>query len=240
MDVVLINSSYNDTNHLIMDSQMKRVTEMLPLGVCYLATELEVEGFEVQVLDMAVLEEVEIREELEALVKKPPKCVGISSSTLSYVAAMEVATFLKNNLGMDYPIFMGGYHVTFEYAEALKSHMVDVVIRGEGEEVIGKVVDCLGDHRPKSSLYEIPGLSFLVNEKIYSTDPDILRVKDLDKIPIPKRSYLRTDLYRNTGTIISSRGCVGKCQFCAAGAFGAIRTRSARSEERRVGKECRL
>ena len=83
MDVVLINSSYNDTNHLIMDSQMKRVTEMLPLGVCYLATELEVEGFEVQVLDMAVLEEVEIREELEALVKKPPKCVGISSSTLS-------------------------------------------------------------------------------------------------------------------------------------------------------------
>lgn len=227
MDVVLINSSYNDTNHLIMDSQMKRVTEMLPLGVCYLATELEVEGFEVQVLDMAVLEEAEIRKELEALVKKPPKCVGISSSTLSYVAAMEVATFLKNNLGMDYPIFMGGYHVTFEYAEALKSHMVDVVIRGEGEEVIGKVVDCLGDHRPKSSLYEIPGLSFLVNEKIYSTDPDILRVKDLDKIPIPKRSYLRTDLYRNTGTIISSRGCVAKCQFCAAGAFGAIRTRSA-------------
>lgn len=144
MDVVLINSSHNDTNHLIMDSQMKRVTEMLPLGVCYLATELEIEGFEVQVLDMMVLEKAEIKKELEALVKAPPKCVGISSSTLSYVAAMEVATFLKDKLGMDYPIFMGGYHVTFEYAEALKSNMVDVVIRGEGEEVIGRVVDCLG------------------------------------------------------------------------------------------------
>lgn len=227
MDVLLIHSSHNDMNHLIMDSQMKRVTEMLPLGVCYLATELELEGFEVQVLDMAVLDKNEIKEALETLVKDPPNCIGISSSTLSYVAAMETATFLKAELGPEYPIFMGGYHVTFEYEEALKSNMVDVVIRGEGEEVIGKVVDILGNHKPKSCLCDIPGLSFLVDGEAYSTAPDILRVKNLDKIPIPKRSYLRTDLYRNTGTIISSRGCVAKCQFCAAGAFGAIRTRSA-------------
>ena len=227
MDVVLINSSHNSTNHLIMDSQMKRVTEMLPLGICYLATELETEGFEVQVFDMAVLEENEIKEVLETLVKSPPKCIGISSSTLSYLAAMEVAAFLKNRLGMDYPIFMGGYHVTFEYTDALKSKMVDVVIRGEGEEVIGSVVDCLGNHKARSFLCEIPGLSFLLNGEIYSTAPHILRVMDLNKIPIPRRDYLKTDLYRNTGTIISSRGCVAKCQFCAAGAFGAIRTRSA-------------
>ncbi|MDE5825261.1 MAG: B12-binding domain-containing radical SAM protein, partial [Lachnospiraceae bacterium] len=56
---------------------------------------------------------------------------------------------------------------------------------------------------------------------------DILRVKDLDRLPIPKRNYFKSELYRNKGTIISSRGCVAKCQFCAAGAFGAIRTRSA-------------
>lgn len=227
MDVVLINSSHNDMNHLIMDSQMKRVTEMLPLGVCYLATELEMEGFEVQVLDMAVLSESEIKEALEALIKNPPGCIGISSSTLSYMAAMEVATFLKNRLGVDYPVFMGGYHVTFEYEDASKSKMVDVVIRGEGEEVIGRVVDNLKNHKSKSFLCNIPGLSFLKDDNVYSTAPELLRVKDLDRIPIPKRSYLRTDLYRNTGTIISSRGCVAKCQFCAAGAFGAIRTRSA-------------
>ena len=227
MDTILINSSHNNMNHLIMDSQMKRVTEMLPLGICYLATKLESEGFEVQVLDMAVLEEIEIKAALEALVKTPPKCVGISTSTLSYVAGMEVAAFLKDRLGMDFPVFMGGYHVTFEYTEALKSNLVDVVIRGEGEEVIGRVVDCLGNHKPKSLLCNIPGISFLLDGEMHSTKPDILRVNDLDKIPIPKRSYLRTNLYRNTGTIISSRGCVAKCQFCAAGAFGAIRTRSA-------------
>ena len=227
MDTILINSSHNNMNHLIIDSQMKRVTEMLPLGICYLATKLESEGFEVQVLDMAVLEEIEIKAALEALVKTPPKCVGISTSTLSYVAGMEVAAFLKDRLGMDFPVFMGGYHVTFEYTEALKSNLVDVVIRGEGEEVIGRVVDCLGNHKPKSLLCNIPGISFLLDGEMHSTKPDILRVNDLDKIPIPKRSYLRTNLYRNTGTIISSRGCVAKCQFCAAGAFGAIRTRSA-------------
>lgn len=227
MDVVLINSSHNDMNHLIMDSQMKRVTEMLPLGVCYLATELEMEGFMVQVLDMAVLDENEIKNALEKLVENPPGCIGISSSTLSFVSAMEMASYLKNKLGFDYPIFMGGYHVTFEYKEALKSNMADAVIRGEGEEVIGNVVDILKNHKPKSYLCNIPGLSFLKDGEVYSTAPDILRVKNLDKIPIPKRSYLRTELYRNTGTIISSRGCVAKCQFCAAGAFGAIRIRSA-------------
>lgn len=227
MDVVLINSSHNGVNHLTVDSQMKRVTDMLPLGVCYLATELEMEGFEVRILDMVVLDENEVKEALNELVKNPPRCIGISSSTLSYVTAMEVATFFKNKLGSDYPIFMGGYHVTFEYEETLESNMVDVVIRGEGEEVIGRVVDILGNHKPKSFLCDIPGLSFLKDGEVYSTAPDILRVKDLDKLPIPKRNYFRADVYRNKGTVISSRGCVAKCQFCAAGAFGAIRTRSA-------------
>ncbi|MDE7416831.1 MAG: B12-binding domain-containing radical SAM protein [Lachnospiraceae bacterium] len=227
MDVVLINSSHNGINHLTVDSQMKRVTDMLPLGVCYLATELEMEGFEVRVLDMVVLDENEFKEALKELVEDPPGCIGISSSTLSYVSAMEAATFFKDKLGPDYPVFMGGYHVTFEYEETLKSNMVDVVIRGEGEEVIGRVVDILRNHKSKSFLCDIPGLSFLKDGEVYSTSPDILRVKDLDRLPIPKRNYFKSELYRNKGTIISSRGCVAKCQFCAAGAFGAIRTRSA-------------
>lgn len=227
MDIVLINSSHNGSNHLIIDSQMKRVTEMLPLGVCYLASELELEGFEVSVLDMAVMNDKEILDSLNQLVSTPPKCVGISSSTLSYVAATEAAKFLKEKLGRDYPILMGGYHVTFEYESALKDGVADVVIRGEGEEVIGRVVDILGNKKSKELLHNVEGISFIQDGKIYSTLPELLRVKDLDKVPIPKRSYVKTDLYRNTGTIISSRGCVAKCQFCAAGAFGAIRIRSA-------------
>lgn len=229
MDVVLINSSNNETEKLTIDSQMKRVIDMPPLGICYLATALELKGYSVQVIDMGVLSDEEAREKMNSLIECPPKCIGISSSTLSYNNATKIAQYIKHNLGDEFPIIMGGYHVTFEFEDTLKNGFADVVIRGEGEEAIVKVVDIITKYSFREShkvLYDIEGIAFLDEGRVCVTPPQILRINDLDRIPIPNRDYLDLSAYKNTGTVISSRGCVAKCQFCAAGAFGAIRSRS--------------
>ncbi len=107
----------------------------------------------------------------------------------------------------------------------------DVVVRGEGEQTMQEL---LRAHAEGSSLDDIPGI-------VYRTDPewpDKGRLiytperkfsKDLDSIPFPARELLPNESYIRQGrkkygysitTVMSTRGCPYRCEFCSNVVFG--------------------
>jgi magnesium-protoporphyrin IX monomethyl ester (oxidative) cyclase len=112
---------------------------------------------------------------------------------------------------------VGGYQATLEVDQILaRCPNVDVVVRGEGEEVIKEVVTGI----PYAN---IRGLSYRHGEKIIHNDNHAL--PDVAGIPFPDRSLRRHDYYwrtergvrlgqRSYDTILTTRGCPFKCKFC--------------------------
>jgi magnesium-protoporphyrin IX monomethyl ester (oxidative) cyclase len=111
---------------------------------------------------------------------------------------------------------VGGYQATLEVEHLLNRYPnVDMVVRGEGEEVIRQIV--LGvPHR------DIRGLSYRENGGIVHNE--IHPLPDIAGLPFPERSLRRNDyhftqqgvrLTKHTfDTVLTTRGCPFKCKFC--------------------------
>jgi anaerobic magnesium-protoporphyrin IX monomethyl ester cyclase len=111
---------------------------------------------------------------------------------------------------------VGGYKATQE-VEYLFEHCpnVDMIVRGEGEEIIKQIVTGVP--------YEnIRGLSYRQNERIVHNQ--IHPLPDIKHIPFPDRSLRQHD-YRalvygvrisnhTFDTLLTTRGCPFKCKFC--------------------------
>lgn len=111
---------------------------------------------------------------------------------------------------------VGGYKATQE-VEYLFEHCpnINMVARGEGEEIIQQVV--------KGVPYkDILGLSYRENGRIVHNE--IHPLPDITRIKFPDRSLRRHDYYitqqgvrlskHTFDTILSTRGCPFKCKFC--------------------------
>jgi len=111
---------------------------------------------------------------------------------------------------------VGGYKATLEVDHLFKRcPNIDMVVRGEGEEVIRQVVKGV----PRR---DILGLSHRENGNIVHNA--LQRLPDIKSIPFPDRSLRKHDYYvvqegvrlssRTFDTILSARGCPFKCKFC--------------------------
>ncbi len=131
------------------------------------------------------------------------------------------------------PIVWGGVHPTLLPEQTAASECVDVVVRGEGELVVGRLADKLAAREP---LDDVRGLTYMVDDEITSTpDADLV---DLDSIPVELpydlldlRSY--TTLQAGRIHMQSSRGCPHRCGFCYNTIFNKRRWRG-KSPERVV------
>jgi len=111
---------------------------------------------------------------------------------------------------------VGGRKAT-EEVEYLFKHCpnVDMVVRGEGEEIIRQVVAGV-PHR------EIRGLSYRDNGTLVHNENQAL--PDVAKLPFPDRSLRGHDYYWSQygirlsrltfDTVLTTRGCPFKCKFC--------------------------
>ena len=111
---------------------------------------------------------------------------------------------------------VGGYKATMEVEHLFDCcPNIDMVVRGEGEEIIQQIVKGVPPEN-------IPGLSYRTNGNIVHNENCPL--PDITSIPFPDRSLRRHDynmivqdvrLSRQTfDTILSARGCPFKCKFC--------------------------
>lgn len=197
------------------------------LGLAYIAAFLEKHGYNASIVDMNV-ETIGIDDLLARISSGQYKLVGITATTVQINPALIIAEKIKEKFP-DIKIVMGGPHPNVMLEEVLSSEYVDYVVRGEGELTMLELVK-------GEDLRLILGLSYKVDNKQVHNPPRPV-IEDLDKLPFPARHLLPVDKYSPTPgnykrlpamSMITSRGCPGKCTFCNTDIFGkSIRFRSA-------------
>lgn len=87
----------------------------------------------------------------------------------------------------------------------------DIGIIGETENAIKEILN--KDFNDEKELSKINGIVFKRDDEIVITAPNKARC-DLDELPIPNRDIVNLKDYIDIRSILTSRGCINKCDFC--------------------------
>jgi anaerobic magnesium-protoporphyrin IX monomethyl ester cyclase len=210
------------------------------MGLGYLAGALLAHGYQVDIWDAAVEEEVESFE--GRLARDAYPVVGISAPTPLIVSAWEAAATAKKRGAVT---ILGGPHLTLMPHESMLKPQVDLVVRGEAEQTIIEIMHALEkdtgisrDERPSAPtprLFDpgagwgdILGLSWRDLDGKIRHNPDRPLADDLDAIPFPAHHLFKIERYTNLNpltdgldpdarayTVVTSRGCPYKCTYCS-------------------------
>ncbi len=174
-----------------------------PLGLAYLAGYLKKSQPDV---------EVRICSDIEEFRSMPADLAGISATSPAYQIAIEMAQRIKKERNI--PVILGGAHIS-TFPESLAPSF-DAAVLGEGEvtfsEVVQHYLNQIGS-ASQNDLSDIAGLAIHHDGKIICTSPRS-QVADLDSLPFPLRVWKGIEPHLQW--LFSSRGCPGKCAFCAS------------------------
>ncbi|MEM3958099.1 MAG: radical SAM protein [Thermoproteota archaeon] len=195
-----------------------------PYGIIQLAAylEREVENVEIEVLDCNAqrLDWRGMERRIEAF---NPHIVASSALATcnTYVVARTLETVKKIN--PDILTVTGGQHFTATAQESLEEYpVIDVIVRGEGEQTLAELVKSRIEGTGFSS---IRGISFRNGGEIKHNPPRPL-IENLDALPYPGYHFVKDFVHkyhfsamagRNTpyALVEGSRGCAHRCTFCS-------------------------
>ncbi|MTI44827.1 anaerobic Mg-protoporphyrin IX monomethyl ester oxidative cyclase [Roseibium hamelinense] len=194
-----------------------------PAWVAYLSGSLKNAGFDdIHFLDAMTnhLDDEGIRDGISAVA---PDVIGVTSITPSIYAAEHILE-LAQEVAPNALRMLGGVHATFMYKQVLsEAPWVDVIVRGEGEEIVIDLMKAVAENRWPEDRSKIKGIAFKDDNKIIATAA-ASTVKDLDAID-PDWSILEWDKYTYIplGTRVAipnlARGCPFTCSFCSQWKF---------------------
>lgn len=197
----------------VLDDRAILQNSLPPLGILSIASYAMSEGYRVKVYDVhgEKLNEQEVRRRLRA---DRPRFVGISVLTNMSIPAHKIARVCKEELP-EATVVAGGVHAEAVPERMLMNSAIDVVVRGDGEEPMLKIMRGI-------SFGEISGVSYRSGMRVVHNAPQAVNM-NLDKYPMP--AYHLVDFanyfpavgsYRNLPAInmLMTRGCPGKCTFC--------------------------
>jgi anaerobic magnesium-protoporphyrin IX monomethyl ester cyclase len=182
-----------------------------PLGLAYIAANLEKNGFQVKVLDVQALNLLS-SEAKKAIAQEKADIVGIACMTPNFQGVLEAARFAKESGAI---VVLGGPQISTYPEESVGFDFVDYAIEGEAEEAFVELAKAIKERRPVDS---IGGLIYKKDGEIRSNGPVI--IADLDSIPQPAWHLLPMQKYKCIiaekpfMTMITSRGCPYQCGFC--------------------------
>lgn len=194
-----------------------------PAWVAYLAGSLKRAGFEdIHFLDAMTyhLGPEVLRSRLKEL---QPDIVGVTSITPSIYEAEEVLRIASEVVPGALRV-LGGVHATFMFRQVLsEAPWVDVIVRGEGEEILVALAEAVRDGRWPADRRKIKGLAFADGGEIVATQA-ASTVKDLDGIDpdwsiLDWESYIYIPLGVKVAIPNMARGCPFTCSFCSQWKF---------------------
>lgn len=201
----------------ISETTLTGLKPQLPMGLLCIAAPLVEAGYKVKIIDE------QIRpfwsDELDKELNDSTICVGISSMTGSPIlGGLEFAKVVKNRF--DIPIVWGGLHPSMLPEQTLQNDLVDIIVKGEGEEAFLKIVNALksGDD-PEN----IPNVGFKRNGRIKFYPPNkFVDLNTLSLLPyhlVDCESYIKIERgqfsnCRRIFVLHTDRGCPHKCGFC--------------------------
>lgn len=238
----------------LYEGAVKRVIP--PLGLCYIAAQLENEGIEADILD-CIVEGIDSEERVANGVWR----FGLSEACFrSRVAAQDYDVYafsmiyssdLENlyryaeivkEVRPTAVVIAGGLHASIYSERFLRDGVrdgrpvVDFVIRGEGELRLGRFLRNLAvGHIDRNA----DGLAGWLDGDLF-INPQIEQIEDLDALPLPAYHKVPLEKYfshnvpfspypqgRRVMQVLTSRGCPIGCTFCASTNFAkAYRPRS--------------
>lgn len=231
MNILLVNPSISGPDADQLDMRE-------PLGLAYIAAYLREHGHEVEILDFYAMGQrrftkvgdryrsgLNDEEAARELSVRNPDCIGIACSYTVFSKDSIHAAALCRKAHPDIPIAVGGAHATnLTEDELLELPMIDITIRGEGEQTMLELVEALarGD-----DLSTVTGAMVKTGTSVV-TNANRPPVDDVDSLPMPARDLLDMQFYMNNSDIyghvkhppaaalITSRGCPFDCVFCSA------------------------
>ena len=186
-----------------------------PLGLAYLAAAIRAAGLDVTV---DVVDGLASADTPEALARKVigmrPDMVGFSTVTPTAPAVREICRSVKAALPTCRTV-VGGPHPTALPTDLFPE--ADVAVIGEGEETLVEVLSRRTQETVRGIAFRTEGGSVVNPPRRLVADLDDLAPPAYDLLPLDRYRY-PYPLRRSRGryaTAITSRGCPGRCTFCA-------------------------
>ncbi|MDI6642005.1 MAG: radical SAM protein, partial [Elusimicrobiota bacterium] len=175
----------------------------LPYSLLPVAGILEQAGYNVRIVDTRF-------EEYKKIQIDGAVFCGITSFTGHQIKyALEVASWIKDK-NANIPIVWGGIHASLLPIQTCSHPLVDMVVKGEGEETVVELAEAI----EKNKLLEnIRGIVYKENGKI--KENEMRPWFDMNKEPLPPFHLLKTEQYKlDVVSLNTSRGCPFQCTFC--------------------------
>jgi len=212
-----------DTNYGVWEAgTICRQSQFEPLGLEYLAAQIQQSGYYVKVIQQKTLTEDEL---LQEILKFNPDIVGFSIVTCTYDTAKRITKKIKEFIPKVITVF-GGYHAT-AIPEICKEESIDFVVIGEGENTFCELVRVINTGGKPST---IKGIAFYndYNRTLITTPPQE-RIKWIDNLFFPLReeeilneckieslSWPPQSKQKYVAQVLFSRGCPFHCTFCCS------------------------
>ena len=193
-----------------------------PLGIGYISALVKQHGFRVRFIDPNV-QDLTPAAVADVVRREDPLLVGVSFMTPQFFTARKIVDAIKLQSPQT-PVVLGGAHPSVMPRRTLEEiPNADFVVYGEGEQTTRDLLETLSGGNGR--LAEIEGLAWRRDEQVV-VNPPRPPLEDLDQLPHLDRELIDQSLYHQQGflsyskhaaAIHTSRGCPGRCTFCASG-----------------------
>ena len=204
MDIFLINSPlFRDSNPLYDEDSLP------PLGLGYIATNLKLHGYNVNLLD-AVADKTSLNELFGLLNEAKPKFIGTNIFTTNCDLVREMVETIK----FETHFVIGGLSTKELHKEIFswKSDNPIDVVTGDGELIMIDIVK--NDLQEKPTIQKFNRRWFVIKSGSY------YEVKDISNLQLDRSFFTNEPMNHpfgfNEANIVTSRGCIYNCTFCAA------------------------
>lgn len=189
----------------------------VPFSLVHLYSYLKGSDFNVKVVDERIVSD------LPSLIKDLGNqilCFGISSFTgIQIRNGLNISSLLREAFPY-VPIVWGGWHPSLMAEQTLKHPLVDIVVRGQGEETFRELLTALKDGK---DLAGIKGISYKNGARFFhNPDRELLPVfqnmeMDYGCIEVEKYVYSPpwSRKHKRALSIVTGLGCAYDCGFCS-------------------------
>lgn len=189
----------------------KYIHTSLALRLLYVANR---DKFDISYKEYVIKEDInKIAEELLAA---NPAILGLSVYIWNVEQVKKLVDILKSKKP-ELIIIAGGPEVSYEPEYFIDNFNIDYVVSGEGEFVLGELLECIENKRT----INIPGVSYKNNISKHIAKADLER---LESLPSPYTLDEDRETMKNRLIYFeSSRGCPYQCQYCLSSLEKGVR-----------------
>ncbi|MFA4903589.1 MAG: radical SAM protein [Desulfobaccales bacterium] len=202
---------------------LKFVSYQQPINLAYLAAAVIKAGFSAEIWDYSIGEFVE-NDFLNRIRESNPFAIGVHCKTFSIIQGHYLAEIIKKHFSGIMTIVGGPHSSALPIDTLTEFPHFDIVVIGEGEATIAELCRAISSG---NDLKNVNGLAFREGGTAVCTEKREL-IKNLDELDYPARHLLArstpgnrhptrgiSPANHNVTEIFTSRGCPGKCIFCA-------------------------